>query len=155
LILGGSISAGWCCVTGSFSNHLENFVAQYKNSYVLNRAVAGIRPLNYLGDSYEFELQPWPNVILIEIALNSDLSSWETAQHLDNLLFTFDEKYITNGLSRPDVIFLDLFSVRSIISSFKEGIIRKKIEFNIYNHLIPQILIYSIVEVDLKFTSML
>jgi len=125
LLLGGSITSGCCCPKypyPSFSSLLEEYVvSNYKNSYVLNKAIAGVRPFMYLGDSYEFEVQPkskWPNLIIIEMSLNSDIS-WSTAQQLDNLLFSYDEKWSANGLPRPDVLFLDLFTVVPIISSFK------------------------------------
>ena len=111
LLLGGSISAGCCCTSGSggYAKLLSSFISRYNNSYVINKSIHGARPYIFIGDVYEFESWPtdrWPNTVIIEIAVNSEIS-WSTAKDLDNLIYLLNEKWIENGLNIPDILFLE------------------------------------------------
>ena len=97
-------------------------------SYVINRSVGGEPIDQFIGEVYEFESWPpsrWPNIILIETALNSDFS-WDTSLKIDNLIFLLQEKWRAQNLSRPDILFLELFSVGWIANKFEGSELQQK-----------------------------
>ena len=139
LLLGGSISAGCCCSNGgSYAARLSDFISRNNNSYVLNKSIPGTRPYIYIGDSYDFESWPtdrWPNTVIIELAVNSDVS-WSTAKDLDNLIFLLNEKWLANGLSIPEVLLINFLDIRMPLFSFHgEDTMEKREEFlnNLYD----------------------
>ena len=139
LLLGGSISVGcYCSNGGSYASRLSDFISRYNNSYVLNKSIPGTRPYIYIGDSYDFESWPtdhWPNTVIIELAVNSDVS-WSTAKDLDNLIFLLNEKWLTNGLPIPEVLLINFLDIRMPLFSFHgEDTMEKREEFlnNLYD----------------------
>jgi len=125
LFIGGSNSAGAGCMEkdSSFVDLLQKRLENMGNrSYVINVSIGGLDISHFIGESYVFEIESWandkwPNVIIIETAINS-ADSWYTAQHIDNLLFIIFEKYHARRLPRPDIVFLELFNVYWIVRSF-------------------------------------
>ena len=125
LVLGGSNSIGSGCPANSFVMRLEKFLTTFKNesnsSYVINQSIGGASIDTFIGEVYDFESWPpsrWPNVVVIETALHSDFS-WDTAFKVDNLLFLLQDKWQSKNLSRPDILFLELFSVGWIAHKFE------------------------------------
>ena len=95
LLLGGSNSNGCCCSKTSFANIVaSNISDDYSESYLLNGAISGSRPHMFIGQTYDFEIWPkdrWPNIVLLEISLNSNIG-WSTAVEVDNLIYFLLEK---------------------------------------------------------------
>ena len=108
---------------------LEKFLKNESNtSYVINQSIGGASIDTFIGEVYDFESwlpSRWPNVILIETALHSDFS-WDTSFKVDNLLYLLQDKWQSKNLSRPDILFLELFSVGWIAHKFEGSEFRDK-----------------------------
>mmetsp|Transcript_12055 Transcript_12055/g.18035 ORF Transcript_12055/g.18035 Transcript_12055/m.18035 type:complete len:491 (-) Transcript_12055:107-1579(-) len=126
LMIGGSNSEGTGCEDNNFVKVLRNRLESMDDrSYIINVSQGGVDISFFIGETYIFETESWasdrwPNVIIIESAINSE-GSWITAQYIDNMLFNIFEKYHAKSLPRPDVVFLELFNVFWIVKSFEKN----------------------------------
>ena len=114
IIIGGSNSGGFC-----YSNYMADV---FRNSTwhptfsatVLINAISGCIPQQYIGMKYDFEDNPvsqWPNVFLLEFSVNY-ITPGTVSMDIDGVIQTVRYRYRQKGISPPDFVFLELFSVQ-------------------------------------------
>ena len=85
--------------------------------------IGGLHSVDLLGNKLSFESwnhSQWPNVIMLEFAANIETWNKTTAmQSVDLIVCMLRKKYSVVHLPEPDIMFLELFNVRSLL----EGLI--------------------------------
>ena len=90
------------------------------DSYAMNEGRAGRGPRDYVGNVLAFEglpLAQWPNVLLLEFAVNcQEKADWTTARDLDALVRSMRRKWSDRGLASPEFLFFELFTVEWLVN---------------------------------------